>query len=541
MFKVCSFILAMLMAASVAAAQDKTTEIDKVFDWVKDDCPGCAVAVSLNGKVVVNRAYGLADLERSAPISEHSIFDAGSLQKQFVAAAALLLVEDQKLSLDDDIRKHIPELPEYDHKVTIDHLLTHTGGIRDWTGLQNLAPGKPQAWTLIVKQRGLNFKPGDEFSYSNSGVVLMKEIISRAGGMPFGEFARQRLFEPLGMKSTSYRTDMRDVVKNRAIAYEKENGNWRMAMLLDHDRGGGGILTSALDLVTWGDAIAGKRLSAFVSEKIQEPATLNNGRKLGHARGLFLDDAGGVRMIWHGGSADGYQAILSHFPEYDLSIAVMCNAGKLDQSEFAGRIFNLMVPSAPKDRDDGDGPPPAIPDGMDLSAKSGLYYNERTGAFLRLSIDRGRFRIADGPGLVAETNERFRRWGSALFFMSGDAFELNFTSADEFDLKSMEGTTSRYRRVVPPSLTPGELKPLAGRYASDEIGSTITVTSGKRGLEISLAHLPERKLDFRPLNRDVFQFNRMMIRFERNQTGKVVGLELSNPLVRNLKFMRTKE
>src|SRR5687768_16834520 len=180
-----SLISMAAFAAGYAQAPDKTAEVDKIFGWTKPNEPGCAVAVSQNGKLVVNKAYGSADLEREVPITANTAFDAGSIRKQFVAAAILLLAEEGKLSLTDDVRKHIPQMPDYGHKITIDHLLTHTSGIRDWQVLLNLAGGDPAAMTMILRQRELNFKPGDEWSYSNSNYVLLPEIVTRVSGMPF--------------------------------------------------------------------------------------------------------------------------------------------------------------------------------------------------------------------------------------------------------------------------------------------------------------------------------------------------------------------
>src|SRR5437868_3576442 len=316
LFFLASCLVTALLAGTQASAQEKTAEIDKIFSWATPATPGCAVAASQKGKVVVNRSYGSADLERDVLITPNTIFDIGSTQKQFVAAAVLLLVADKRLALADDVRKYIPELPDYGHKITINHLLTHTSGLRDWTGMLPLAQGRPDVLGLILRQSGLNFVPGEEWSYSSSGFVLAKEIVARVSGMTFAEFARQRLFEPLGMKSSSYSVDMRDIVKHRAMAYERQGDRWRMAMLFDNDRGGGGILSTASDLLLWNNALASQRLGAFVSERIQEPATLSNGRKLSYARGLFLDPRP-PRVIWHSGSAEGYKSFLARFPEQD--------------------------------------------------------------------------------------------------------------------------------------------------------------------------------------------------------------------------------
>lgn len=282
-----SLLLLGLVAAAPAHAQDKTASIDRIFSWVKPGSPGCVAAASHNGALVVNRAYGLADLERNVPLTADSVFDAASIRKQFVAAAILLLVEEKRLALTDDVRKYIPELPDYGRTITLDHMLSHTSGLRDWTGLRNFNSGSEPAMPMILRQRALDFAPGEEWAYSNSGYVLLTEIVARRSGMPFSEFARTRLFEPLGMTSTTYVDDLRQVVKNRALAFEPQGAGWRMDMLIDNERGGGGALFStASDLVLWSDGLTSGRLGRFVTDKLEEPAKLNNGRVLDYGRGL---------------------------------------------------------------------------------------------------------------------------------------------------------------------------------------------------------------------------------------------------------------
>lgn len=529
-----------LLAGMTAYTQDKTGEIDKIFSWATPATPGCACVVAQHGKVIVNRAYGSADLERDVPINPGTVFDAGSLQKQFVAAAVLLLVEEGRLSLTDDVRKYIPELPDYGHKITINHLMTHTSGIRDWTGMLLLASGNPDAWSMILRQRGLQSIPGEEWSYSSSGFVLLKEIVARVSGMPFGEFARKRLFEPLGMKATTYREDMRDVIRNRALAYDKVKGNWRMAMMLDNDRGGGALLSTAGDLIIWNEALTNARLGTFVSEKIQEPSRLNNGRQLDYARGLILDRYRGAREVWHSGSADGYKSWLGRYPEQSLSIAIMCNSGDdTDRRTFARRIFDLLVSDTSALKAPFN-PLPPVSDvaGLDLNSKAGLYFNERNGDPLRLVVFRDRLRVDDGPGFVAVTKDRFKRWGALTQFMSQDEFELQFISNDLVELKTMEGNITRYRRARPYTPTAAELKAYTGRFESDEMRAVFQVEAGKDALVIRLEHAPAKYLEFKPVERDIFQGGRMMARFLRNKSGKVVAFEYSNPAMRNIKFVR---
>ena len=330
-------------APATGVPQDTDAAIASIFSWVKPGGPGCAVAASQNGKVVVNRGYGLANVERRVPITSETAFDVGSVIKQFAAAAVLLLVEEKRVSLSDDIRKHLPELPDYGHTVTVDHLLTHTGGIRDWLDALPLRGGET-ALTVTLGRRQLDFAPGEKFEYSNGGYELVKEIVARTTGMPFGEFARRRLFDPLGMTSTAYLANGVNV-PNLALAYEKAGNGWRQSMMPGRARGGGALFSTAPDLVIWNDALTSGRLGTFLTQKIQEPARLKSGKPLDYARGLYLQSTELGHLVWHGGSAAAYKTAIGRLPERQLSIAVLCNAGEAsdDRTKFAARILRLLV------------------------------------------------------------------------------------------------------------------------------------------------------------------------------------------------------
>ncbi|GAA4310434.1 serine hydrolase domain-containing protein [Nibribacter koreensis] len=542
------FILLVLLVVAIlfttpAHAQDKATEVDKIFNWATQETPGCACAVSQNGKTVVSRAYGSADLERNAPLTTNTIFDIGSLRKQFIAAAVLLLVDEKTLSLTEDIRTYLPELPDYGQKITLNHLLTHTSGLRDWTGMLPLANGKPEALTLILRQRGLNFKPGEEWSYSNSGYVLLTEIVARKTGMPFAEFMRKRLFEPLGLNSTSYVVDMTHVVKNRAMAYERQkDGNYKLDMYWGNDRGGGAILSTAQDLVLWNDALKNNKLGAFVTQKLQEPAQLNNGRKLSYARGLFLENYRGVKEVWHSGGAAGYHSWLGSFPEQNISIAVVCNSDAKPATGLAERIADLFV-SYKTPQDLTAGPPPALTGDTLLEAKgkAGLFVQEQTGETMRLALDRDRLRIANGPGLVPVTKNRFKRHGAFVQYMSQDQFEINFLSPDQFELKTMEGKTVKYKRAEAYTPSPTDLQALSGRYTSEELGAFFDINPSKDGLLGKANDAAGPGFTLTPVKQDTFQLAGVTVRFVRDKAGKVVGLDYSNPVVRNIRFTKLGE
>jgi len=537
-------IALIILNYSSAWAQDTVKEIDKIFSWTSEKAPGCVCAVSQHGKLIMNRAYGSADLERNVPLSVNSVFDAGSLTKQFVAAATLLLVEEGKLSLTADIHQYIPELPDYGSAITLDHLLTHTSGIRDWTGMTPISAENPDALKLVLRQRGLNFAPGDEWDYSNSGYVLLKEIIARKTGGSFAAFANARLFEKLGMKSTRYKDDLRDIIPDRALAYEKKNNNWKMMILLDNDRGGGGaLLSTASDLLVWNDAITAARLGKFVTEKLQEPATLSNGRVLGYGRGLFLETYRGTKEIWHSGSAAGYKSWLGHYPEKGLSISILCNSGDgTNRMQFAHRIVDLLVPAADL-KEESIKVPGEITDSaalaaLDLKSRAGLYFNDKTGEPMRLVTDGNKLRIANGPALAALSNKRFRRVGALVQYMSQDEFELNFVSNDIIEMKSMEGLITTYHRARSYAPSADELRAMQGQYASDEIGTVFNVTPGDGALMVQLEHAPDKNLLFKPVDTNAFQGGMMIIRILRNEKGEVTGFEYGNPVLRWVKFRK---
>jgi CubicO group peptidase (beta-lactamase class C family) len=528
-------IAAVLLVGTSAHAQDRASEIDKIFSFATPETPGCAAGVSQQGKVVVNRAYGLADVERKLPLTQSSVFDIGSTQKQFTAAAVLLLVEDGRLSLSDDIRKHLPQLPDYGHKVTVDHLLSHTGGIRDWTGLLPMAPEGTDVVTLIQRQRGLNFVPGTEWSYSNSGFELAKDIVARVSGMSFAEFARKRLFEPLGMKSSAYVRDILQAGANAALGYQKDGAGWKPFMRLGNNRGGGAIVSTVGDLLIWNDALASGRLGKFVTDRLHEQTRLSSGRPLSYARGLIVETNRGRRMVWHSGGAAGYSTLLGRFTDHGLSIAVLCNFEPVSATALAARVADLFLPPVhPQAQPQG---PVAAP-GVDVAGRAGLFFDERTGEPLRLVVNDGRLTIANGPPLVPVSADRFRPPRATLSFRSQDDFELTFVDPDRFEIKSMEGQVTRYRRAQPWTPTAADLQAVEGRYQSRELGSVFEMVPGANAVTMRLESGPEKSVELTPVERDTYMLRMMIVRFRRDAAGKVVGFDYSNPVARNIQFTR---
>lgn len=346
--------LCIVLAGAAVAAQpaDRRAAVDKVFAAWNTATPGCAIGVAENGVPVLQRAYGMADLEHDMPNRPDTIFEAGSVSKQFTAAAMILLARDGKVSLDDDVRKYVPELPVYDAPVTIRQMLSHTSGLRDWGNLGGIA-GRPRgAMTythahvvdILSRQTALNFAPGTRWSYSNSGYNLAAVVIARASGMTFAEFSRTRLFEPLGLTRTSWRDDYARVVPGRAIGYSMSVGRFRQDMPFENVHGNGGLLTTVGDLLKWQAALtSGPLKGAAVADEQQTVAKLPDGRDLHYGLGVFRGVYKGVSEVYHSGATAGYRAFLTEYPSEKLTIAVLCNAGNAAPATFVRQVTDLYL------------------------------------------------------------------------------------------------------------------------------------------------------------------------------------------------------
>ena len=323
-------------SAPHAAPDAATIEagIDRIFSTSTATTPGCAVGASVDGKPVLDKAYGTADLEHEVPNTTATVFEAGSVSKQFTAAAVLLLARDGKVSLDDPVSKYVPELPDYGVPLTIRHLLTHTSGLRDWGSIEAIAgwPRSTRVYThahvleILGRQRSLNFPPGTHWSYSNSGFNLAAIIVTRASGMPFVEFTRQRIFEPLGMTHTSWRDDYQRIVKHRAMAYAPGGGSYITVMPFENVFGDSSLLTTAGDLLKWNENFTSSKVgdAAFVRAQ-EQPGKFNDGQPHHYGMGLWTGTYKGFREVSHAGATAGYAAMLLRFPDQKVSVAVLCN------------------------------------------------------------------------------------------------------------------------------------------------------------------------------------------------------------------------
>ena len=396
--------------------RDLTPLVNRVFArWDSTTGPGCAVGIDRAGAPRYTRAFGEADLEYDIPNKPETIFEAGSISKQFTAAATVLLALDGKLKLEDDVRKYVPELPTYERTITIRHLLNHTSGIRDWGEIAGLAgwPRESRVHThdhvldILSRQRALNYPPGDRYSYTNSGYNLLAIIVSRVSGQPFATFSRERLFKPLGLTSTQWRDDFRRIVKGRAQAYSRANGGgpWELEMPFENVHGNGGLLTTVSDLLTW-TAMLDKPTPAWkpMVDSLHVRGILTKGDTITYALGLMVTDYRGVPMVEHSGATAGYRAELGRFPGKGLAVAVLCNAASANPVLYASQLVDsLLAPALGPVAAAPQRPRPDSstwrPSATDLSVYTGTYYSPDVETAFEVSVANGALTLFQRPAM----------------------------------------------------------------------------------------------------------------------------------------------
>lgn len=464
--------LALLAAASVpVAAQDPVVRVDSVFrQWTGDATPGCAVGVSRAGRMVLARAYGMSDLEHDIRNTPNTIFEAGSVSKQFTAAAALLLVLDGKVSLDDDVRKYVPELPDYGTPIRIRHMLNHTSGLRDWGSVAGIAGWGRSDRThthahvvdILSRQRGLNFTPGSQYSYSNSGYNLLAVIVDRVSGMSFAEFSRKRIFEPLGLRNTQWRDDYTRIVKGRSSAYGARGTTFVIDRPIENVHGNGGLLTTVGDMLVWNDAIASGKLGGErLTQLMQEQGVLNDGSKITYAAGLMIGEYNGVREISHTGSTSGYRAFLARYPDQQLGVALLCNVANVNPGTVGHRVADIFLGDAARPRvtnanENAQRPNPAprraawTPTAPQLATYAGEYYSPDAETTFVVSVQDGALTLFRRPAtrmsLTAAGEDEFTAQLGRIRFIrdaSGAVTQLSVQQGRVFDLRFDRVTTAR--------------------------------------------------------------------------------------------------
>ena len=520
--------------AQTPAAPDLAGVLDAAFaPWALRQSPGCAVSVRRGDGPALERAYGAAHLEHDIPNTPATVFEAGSVAKQFTAAALLLLVQDGRLKLSDDVRRHLPELPDYGAPVTLEMLLNHTSGLRDWGDVM-AAAGWPRttrvyapadALAVARRQRGLNYRPGEGYSYTNTGYNLAAEVVARTSGQSFAAFTQARLFGPLSMGATRWRDDFRQVVKGRAVAYDKDpRGGWRQLMPFEDTHGHGALLTTVADLQRWNAALDAGALGTVVTAELQRRSRLNDGREIPYARGLLVQTHAGVREVSHGRATAGYRAWLGRYPDQRVSVAILCNAADVPTEALGRRIAAPLLPPPP--------PVTAQPAAVlaDSAGRAGLYVDPVSGRTLELTAEGAALKAPGGAVLEPVAPDR-ARWG---------AHELVFDGPGRLTVRWSDQPPATYARAARWTPTAAELAALAGRYASEEAAAAWVLTVEAGRLVARPADRPSEAVRLTPLTKDAFTGAGLAFRIRRDPRGAPVALSLATPRVWDLRFARVR-
>ena len=529
-------------AAHAQTSADLAPKIDPIFARFTDKTPGCAVGLGKDGRTLYTHGYGMANLEYNVPITESTVLESGSVAKQFTASAIVLLAQDGKLSLDDDIRKYIPEVPSFGgQKITIRNLLTHTSGLRDqWglLGIEGRGPGSQvhspaTTLDLVIHQKMLNFPPGSEYLYSNTGYALAGIIVERVSGKTLDAFTQERLFRPLGMTHTRWREDFTTVVPNRATAYSGTAANgFHTDMPFTNMIGNGGLLSTMADLLKWNENLEHPTVGGqpYV-DALQTRMRLTSGRTITYALGLEVGEYAGTREVSHSGSTAGYRTFLARYPDQHVSVAVWCNYAGANPTQLARQVVDLVLPRATAATQ-------AFAEKVEVSAAAqqqwaGVYRDPHTDDVITLAANNGGLTVGTGRGQPTTLIPR----GGARFH--APAGEVEFTQSPGrrgFVLVHANGDTSHFEEASP---APAKIsaQDYVGTYTSDELDVKLVVAA-KDG-KLVLRRRPADEIELRPAYVDDFAAPGLgSIRFARDGSGRVTGFAIFAGRVIDVRFSR---
>jgi CubicO group peptidase (beta-lactamase class C family) len=520
---------------------EQRAEIDAIFaEWDREDSPGCALGVVIDGKLAWARGYGMSNLEHDIPITPASIFHIASISKQFTAFSILLLAEEGLLSLDDDIRQYVPEIPDYGHKITIRHFIHHTSGIRDMWDLLWLSGwreddliNEDDLLDILPRQTRLNFAPGEEHLYSNSGYALLSVIVKRVSGKSLPEFVDERVFKPLGMTRSHIHNDHTRIVKGRTQAYYKrKGGGFRISIPVFDVDGTTSLFTTVEDLARWEANYRTRQIgSPEIHEQMVTVGALNAEGPMNYAFGLTRRNYRGVELIEHSGADAGYRAHFMRVPEHEMAIFCLCNQGEMLPGRYCEQVLDVLL------ADTLEPAPWDTPGEVEnLEQWAGIYRNRQTGELLRF--------VNGESGLEVgfRTMQKLVPVGTNQVIVEGQPF-------NGFTLSIMEGQpevrrglsyspviSAPFDLVTPVSPTPARMLEYAGNYTSDEVLSGFEVDID--GENLVLKRRRHDPLTLIPAGPDCFANDRLRAEFLRDGQGTVTGFNLSTMRVRGVSFVR---
>ncbi|SIO43739.1 serine hydrolase domain-containing protein [Chitinophaga niabensis] len=534
------FILSCIISVSTYAQtwQDTLAKIESAFSRYTPETPGAQFTISRNGEIIFSKAWGIADLEHHVPLTTRSLIEAGSVSKQFTAAAILLLEQQGKLSLNDDVHKYIPELPDYGTPITLRQMMNHTSGLRDWGSIAELS-GSPRgtktynnadALWMVCRQKELNNVPGAEYIYSNSNYLFLAIIVKRVTGRELSLFTRRNIFDPAGMKQSLWRA-YKEVVPGRAMAYAQNGAKYINEMPNEDVYGPGGLLTTTEELVKWVLFYTGGKLgnpSLFPEQTKKTP--LNNGNVNDYTAGLVLTRLNGQDAIVHSGATASYRANLEYFPEQGLVFAFLSNTSAFDSAptNAASLARNIFVPEPAGSPSTKPAVPPYAVTEEKLRSYEGWYRNPRNGAGTKVVVTDGKLGFMGDVSMTALGKDLFRAENRRIEFLPGGFRQTTpnkdtvFFTAVEFANINKDSDAARY----------------TGEYYSEETEFRCFIEA--EGTTLKLVLKPETKMTLTPQYKDGFRSPWGSLYFVRDAQNKITGFKVSQSRARNVSFIKVK-
>ena len=539
---------------SVFGQTGEFQSVDDIFsEWNKENVPGGSIGIIKDGEFIYTKGYGMANLEYDIPNSASSVFRIASTSKQFTAACIVLLAEKGKLSLDDNLKSIFPDFPAYANEITIRNMLNHTSGIRDYLQLAYLKGLRDDdhyvdedlmGW--LINQTDLNFSPGEEYLYSNSGYWLLGQIVEKISGVNMAAFARKEIFEPLGMMQTHFHNDHTQIVKERASGYVPGNdGEYKISMTTLNMIGDGGIFTSINDMKKWDDAYYERSiLSNEFWEMMTTQGVLNEGEIIDYASGLDIGEYNGLKTISHGGAFVGYRAEFMRFPEQKVSIAIFANRGDVNPTNLAYQVADVILKNDFIETENVIVNEESVSqefiqlNANELKKFEGDYWNDAGSYSRKIYVKNDTLRYyrseySESDLLPISENE---------FKMVNVGADLTIKFTDEQSHKLMtvvidEGNPIISKSFTPKNYTIAELAAFEGNYYSEELDATYSFKLENESLRLFINDKASSSL--RPIMTNKFSNDDYgVFEFMREDNEKLSGFRLASGRVKNLVFKR---
>lgn len=529
------FLTLLFQIVNAQLSDSLSKKVDSIFAaYNKTNSPGCALAILKDGKIIYKKGYGISNLEYNIPINPSSIFHVASLSKQFAAAAIILLSLQGKLSLNDDVRKYLPEVPDFGHTITFNHLLHHTSGLRDQWGLQHLAGWRnsdliteKDIMEMLAREKSLNFLPGDEEVYCNTGYTLLGIAVKRISGASLREYADSVFFKPLGMTSTHFQSNHDEIVPNRTSAYEKdENGKWKISIPVFDTYGATSLFTTVEDLAKWDENFYAKKVGGSkLIDAMLVTGVLNDNTPQTYASGLWKETYKGYQVVGHTGSDAGYRCIFIRFPDEHFSIILLANLANISVRTLTYKIADIFL----KDKSSKDMSVAFKTDSTIVKRWAGEYMDMTTKSIMELKNQNGNLQI-DNTDFKPSSNFSFSDFNSkTTLSFSDDSNKVKFI------LSTVDDKNRTFEKVHRIKLTPKQLQEYKGEFYSSELDTKYAITANENVLLVKIPRKEE--LEFSSFTKDMF-YGDFNILFTRDEKKMINGFFLTTGSVRNLYFTK---